>query len=79
MSPTVFRHGGYRFFFFSNEEPRMHVHVASAEGEAKFWLEPIISLARYNDLSPRRLREMQKIVEERENEIRLAWKKYFKS
>ncbi|HVC09066.1 MAG TPA: DUF4160 domain-containing protein [Elusimicrobiota bacterium] len=57
----------------------MHVHVASAEGEAKFWLEPIISLARYNDLSPRRLREMQKIVEERENEIRLAWKKYFKS
>ncbi|MFN7338865.1 MAG: DUF4160 domain-containing protein, partial [bacterium] len=27
MSPTVFREDGYRFFFFSREETRMHVHV----------------------------------------------------
>ncbi len=27
MSPTVFRERGYRFYFFSREEPRMHVHV----------------------------------------------------
>ena len=27
MSPTIFREGGYRFFFFSREEPRMHVHA----------------------------------------------------
>ena len=27
MSPTVFRAKGFRFFFFSREEPRMHVHV----------------------------------------------------
>ena len=26
MSPTVFRYKGYRFFFFSREEVRMHVH-----------------------------------------------------
>ena len=36
MSPTVFREKGYRFFFFSREEPRVHVHVICADGEAKF-------------------------------------------
>ena len=40
MSPTLFRERGYRFFFFSREEARMHVHVYHADGEAKFWLEP---------------------------------------
>jgi len=42
MSPTVFREHGYRFFFFSREESRMHVHISSGDGEAKFWLEPDI-------------------------------------
>ena len=45
VSPTVFRERGYRFYFFSREELRMHVHVISADGEAKFWLEPELSLA----------------------------------
>ncbi|MEP6743714.1 MAG: DUF4160 domain-containing protein [bacterium] len=45
LSPTVFRRRGFRFSFFSNEEPRMHVHVRSANGQAKFWLEPRIELA----------------------------------
>ncbi|MFU8781463.1 MAG: DUF4160 domain-containing protein, partial [Kiritimatiellia bacterium] len=45
MSPTVFRVKGYRFYFFSLEENRMHVHVACAEGDAKFWLIPQVELA----------------------------------
>jgi hypothetical protein len=36
MSPTIFREGGFRFYFFSREEPRMHVHVQGQNGEAKF-------------------------------------------
>ena len=40
MSPTVFREGPFRFFFFSREEQRLHIHVQSADGEAKFWVEP---------------------------------------
>jgi hypothetical protein len=40
MSPTVLREKGYRFFFFSKEEPRCHIHVEARGGEAKFWLEP---------------------------------------
>ena len=45
MSPTVFKEAGYRFFFFSREELRIHVHVIPGDGEAKFWLEPKIELA----------------------------------
>ncbi|NJN37011.1 MAG: DUF4160 domain-containing protein [Nitrospiraceae bacterium] len=30
---------GFRFYFFSREEARMHVHVYCDRGEAKFWLE----------------------------------------
>ncbi|PYS08600.1 MAG: hypothetical protein DMG15_26575, partial [Acidobacteria bacterium] len=40
MSPTVFQEKGFRFFFFSKEESRKHVHAYSGDGEAKFWLEP---------------------------------------
>jgi hypothetical protein len=45
MSPTIFRELGFRFFFFSREEPRIHVHVYCSQGEAKFWIEPVIELA----------------------------------
>ncbi len=45
MLPTVLREGHFRLFFFSREEPRMHVHVAHPAGEAKFWLQPEIALA----------------------------------
>ncbi|MCK4662267.1 MAG: DUF4160 domain-containing protein [Bacteroidales bacterium] len=36
----------YRFFFNSREEQRQHVHIATSDGTAKVWLEPIISLSR---------------------------------
>jgi hypothetical protein len=36
MSSTVFKEKGYRFFFFSREEKRIHVHILSGDGEAKF-------------------------------------------
>jgi len=68
VSPTVFRHKSYRFFFFSREEARMHIHVSCPEGEAKFWLEPT-----------KALRELQRIVETRKDEIIRAWEKHFKS
>lgn len=45
MSPTVFREGPFRFYFFSREKSRLHVHVQAPDGEAKFWLEPKVELA----------------------------------
>ena len=77
MSPSVFREKGYRFFFLSNEEDRIHIHVTCENGEAKFWLQPIVSLAAYHKLNPKRLAEIQGIIEEHKNEIIKAWRKYF--
>lgn len=77
MSPTVFRHGLYRFYFFSREEARMHVHVQSSAGEAKFWLEPAIELAQNYGLSNRQLNSVIKLVKDHEDEIREAWNTHF--
>ena len=79
MSPTIFREGGFRFYFFSREESRMHVHVQSQSGEAKFWLEPTIELAQHDSLSRREINEALRLVQEYENDIRSAWRKHFPS
>ena len=78
MSPTVFKEAGYRFFFFSREEERMHVHVVSADGEAKFWLEPEIELAKNYKFSKRQLRHIESVVEVRRNELASAWQRHFR-
>jgi len=78
MSPTVFREGGYRFFFFSREELRMHVHVVSGNGEAKFWLEPSIEMARNYRYSKSQLRAIESIIEVHHHELVSAWKKHFR-
>lgn len=52
VSPTIFREKGFRFYFFSREEERPHVHVQHAEGEAKFWIEPEVALAMNYGLKP---------------------------
>lgn len=79
MSSTVFRERGYRFYFFSREEPRMHVHVYHSNGEAKFWLEPAIELAQNYGLSAQELREIESLVRLREQEIKNAWRRHFSS
>jgi hypothetical protein len=56
----------------------MHVHVLSADGEAKFWLEPRIELATSKGLSSPELLELERIVEERQNEIRDHWRRHFR-
>ncbi len=77
MSPTVFRESGFRFYFFSREEPRLHVHVQSQSGEAKFWLEPTVELAQHTGLSRSELTEAFRLVKEHENDIRSAWHTHF--
>jgi hypothetical protein len=78
MSPSILRTKGYRCYFLSNEEERIHIHVTCEAGEAKFWVEPVVSLAVCHGLNPRRLNEIQKIVEEHKDEIIKAWHSYFR-
>ena len=72
------RERGYRFFFFSREELRMHVHVHCGDGEAKLWLEPHIELANNFRLSLSQLKEIEQIIEVRQDELHRAWQGHFR-
>jgi hypothetical protein len=52
-------------------------HVAHPDGEAKFWLQPTIELAKHSGLSARQIGEAQRIVDAHVVEITDAWHKYF--
>ena len=78
--PTIFRHDGFRFFFYSNEgDPRepIHIHVMCANGEAKFWIASDVILAESAGLDARTLRRLSGVVEARRMEIERAWHDYF--
>lgn len=77
MSPTVFRARGLRFFFFSREETRLHVHVQGSGGEAKFWVEPEIELVQNYGMSRRSVASALRLIREHEGEIRSAWQAHF--
>jgi hypothetical protein len=63
VSPTLLKARGYRFYFFSREEERPHVHVQHAAGEAKFWLEPKLALAQNHGLSARQVAAALRLIE----------------
>lgn len=77
MSPTVLRKDGYRLYFFSREEPRVHIHAYCSDGEAKFWLEPQVELAYNHNLSRKQLREIEALIGEHYEEIVSAWRDHF--
>ena len=78
MSPSIFSSQGLRFYFYSREEPRVHVHVRGPEGKAKIWLEPEVVLAQNDGLTDKTLAVAVRIAEERRDEILEAWQKHFR-
>jgi len=78
MSPTIHRERGFRFFFFSREEHRKHIHVHCGEGEAKYWLEPEVKLARNHALSAAQLARIREIIEAHQDEFIDAWTIHFR-
>jgi hypothetical protein len=77
MSPTIHIEGQYRFYFNSNEERRLHVHIKAPHGRAKFWLEPIIALADSRGLKPHELKRIEEIVRAHEEHFKNEWHRHF--
>ena len=77
--PTVFIEGKYRFYFFSREEERRHIHVSSPDGEAKVWMEPEISVAKVINLTPKEVREILEMIESRKETINAEWNSHFEN
>jgi hypothetical protein len=71
--------GPISILLLSREEERLHIHVQSADGEAKVWIDPEIELARNYVLSDQDLSRVLQLVIEHEQEIRDAWHRHFDS
>ena len=78
--PVVFRRGGLRYYFFSNEgqpaEPP-HVHIKGGGRDAKVWLEPEIAIADSYRFNPRELSNILRTVAENRDLILKAWHEHF--
>jgi hypothetical protein len=78
--PVVFRLDGRRYhFFFDGGTPLepIHVHIAQAGLDAKFWLFPAVRLAYNRGYDARTIKRLQDVVEDRRDEIEGAWNEHF--
>jgi len=75
--PTVLRIGGYRFFFFANEnsEPA-HIHIQYETALAKFWLKPV-AYASSSGFPAHELSKLFKLVENNQQQLLEAWNEFF--
>lgn len=55
---------------------RPHIHVRRGRLEAKFWLTPVVQLARGGRYRPHELSDMARLVEANQQELLEAWYEY---
>ncbi|MGB8436350.1 MAG: DUF2283 domain-containing protein [Burkholderiales bacterium] len=53
------------------------IGIEIINGEAKFWMEPKIELAKNYGLNDKELRTVKTLIEEHADEIRNAWHRHF--
>ena len=78
--PTVFRLGGVRFFFYSNErDPResLHVHMEPGGASAKIRVLPTAAIAESIAFDRRELSELRRIVDDNRDLIERARHEHF--
>jgi len=75
--PTVMQIGAFRFFFYSNEndEPR-HIHIKSAENQAKYWLEPLEFAWNYG-FNSRELKQIERHLADNMAYLMESWDNFF--
>ena len=66
MCPPNFKH-----------QSKVHVHVFSTKGEAKFWFEPQIEMVKNKGHNLLELHEIATMIEEHQHELVNAWKHHF--
>jgi len=77
MSPTLLREGPYRIYMYSYDcgEPR-HVHVDRENKSAKFWLDPVVTLAANYGYSRAELRKIERLLGEHLDLLRERWDEF---
>ena len=76
--PTIFIINGFRFFFYSseNDEP-VHVHITKGNANGKVWLEPEISIAYMHEFTTRETRQIMEIITDEIVTLKKKWNDYF--
>ena len=75
--PTILRVGPDRFFFYaSDRDEPVHIHVEREDNVAKFWLDPI-RLQTSGGFSRLELKRIRAIIDENQQELMEAWDEYF--
>ena len=75
--PTVFTQDGYRFFFYSNDHTRIHVHVQYRGGEAVFEVEGEVVLRESVGLKTKELSKAEDLESENRELIIQKWHEHF--
>lgn len=78
--PVALRHGGLRYFFYSNEgQPpeSPHIHVRGSGRDAKVWLVPEVSIEDSYGFNRSELSNILRIVSENREYLLRAWHDYF--
>ncbi len=76
-TPTVFREGGFRFFFYSNDHHPIHVHVRYQNGEAVFDVEDGVDLRESYGLKIKDLTKAEELANAHKELIIQKWHEYF--
>lgn len=79
--PLLFIFFGLRFMFYSNDHEPIHVHVIKGKGpvkeNAKFNIEPNISLIENNGLQSNEIKIAEMVLEENKELITEKWNEFF--
>lgn len=76
--PTVYRYGGYRFFFYSNEgSERPHIHIQRGEDVAKFWLTPEVERVDSFGMNSHELAKLESVVRSKRTFLERKWHDFF--
>ncbi len=75
--PTMLWIEGFRFFFYSSErqEP-LHVHLEKGDGEAKLWLQPVRLVYSYR-LTPAEQRRVRELTFQHQAAFVEPWNEHF--
>jgi len=76
MSPTFIYEKGYRFYIWSNEETRAHVHIYKDNNGAKIWLEPKIEIVENRGFSENELKQILQITKKNEIEFKRKYREH---
>lgn len=75
--PTLFIVFGFRFLFYSNDHEPIHVHVIKGNAEARFQVQPEVTLLDNKGLKSAELKLAESLVEENKEMIIERWKAFF--